>query len=204
MSRATPAWHSRALSYCATSRTKRKRCAHFFFHLFLALLWQGHDPESFFSVRLHAYPSVPICQGHEKSTEALESAIVRFPVVATLLSNSLAFDLPPAMVSHARAQPAGAFTDDASYVVSLLSELYVARSAPLWKDPASLAWLRRAIVAATLKLDDSTLEDVRVGQRVWSEGVWDRGVAPAGIIRAAFISGAFLERVPLLSSFSSS
>ncbi|GAA5880701.1 hypothetical protein JCM16303_004317 [Sporobolomyces ruberrimus] len=127
-------------------------------------------------------------ESHEKSTEALKSAILRFPMVATLLSNSLAFDLPPAMVSHRRAQPDGAFTKNPSYVLSLLSELYVARSGPLWKDPASLSWLRKAVTAATLLLDDSTLEDVQVGEKLWSKGAWDEGVAPAGIIRAAFIS----------------
>ncbi|GAA5892945.1 transcriptional repressor TCF25 family protein [Sporobolomyces salmoneus] len=127
-------------------------------------------------------------EDHEKSTEALKSAIIRFPMVATLLSNSLAFDLPPAMVSHRRAQPDGAFTKNPSYLLSLLSELYVARSAPLWKDPASLSWLRKAVTAATPLLDDSSLEDVRLGEKLWSEGAFDEGVAPAGVIRAAFIS----------------
>ncbi|GAA5950839.1 hypothetical protein JCM21900_002036 [Sporobolomyces salmonicolor] len=124
----------------------------------------------------------------EKSTEALKSAIIRFPMVATLLSNSLAFDLPPKMVSHRRAQLDGAFTKNPSYLLSLLSELYVARSAPLWKDPASLAWLRKAVSAATPSLDDSSLEDVRIGEKLWSQGPWEEGFAPAGVVRAAFIS----------------
>ncbi|GAA5927511.1 transcriptional repressor TCF25 family protein [Sporobolomyces koalae] len=128
-------------------------------------------------------------ENNDKSTAALTSAILRFPVVATLLSNSLAFDLPPALVSHRRAQPDGSFTNNPSYLVSLLSELYVARSAPLWKDPASLAWLRKTIIAATPSIDDQSLEDVQFGERVWEEGPWGaRGVAPAGVIRAAFVS----------------
>ncbi|GAA5857389.1 hypothetical protein JCM5353_004402, partial [Sporobolomyces roseus] len=127
-------------------------------------------------------------ESNEKSTEALRSAILRFPMVATLLSNSLAFDLPPAMVSNKRAQPDGAFTKNPSYLLSLLSELYVARSAPLWKDPASLSWLRKTVVTATPSLDDSSLEDVKVGQELFEKGPWDEGVAPAGVIRAAFIS----------------
>ncbi|GAA5983888.1 hypothetical protein JCM5350_007587 [Sporobolomyces pararoseus] len=127
-------------------------------------------------------------ESHEKSTEALRNAIIRFPMVATLLSNSLAFDLPPTMVSHRRAQPDGAFTKNPSYLLSLLSELYVARSAPLWKDPASLSWLRKAVTAATPLLDDSSLEDVKIGERLFDKGAWEEGVAPAGVIRAAFIS----------------
>lgn len=113
-------------------------------------------------------------------------------MVATLLSNSLAFDLPPTMVSHRRAQPDGAFTKNPSYLLSLLSELYVARSAPLWKDPASLSWLRKAVTAATPLLDDSSLEDVKIGERLFDKGAWEEGVAPAGVIRAAFISGQSL------------
>ena len=139
-------------------------------------------------------------QNNEKSTEALKSAILRFPMVATLLSNSLAFDLPPAMVSHKRAQPDGAFTKNPSYLLSLLSELYVARSAPLWKDPASLSWLRKTVVAATPELDDSSIEDVKVGQELFEKGPWDEGVAPAGVIRAAFISGSSLSSCFTLTS----
>lgn len=113
-------------------------------------------------------------------------------MVATLLSNSLAFDLPPAMVSHRRAQPDGAFTKNPSYLLSLLSELYVARSAPLWKDPASLSWLRKAVTAATPLLDDSSLEDVQLGEKLYDKGAFEQGSAPAGVIRAAFISGELL------------
>jgi hypothetical protein len=51
----------------------------------------------------------PVQNGGE-STAALVSAIVRFPMVATLLSNALAFDVPPALVSHRRAQPDGSYT----------------------------------------------------------------------------------------------
>ncbi|GAA5864219.1 hypothetical protein JCM1840_006705 [Sporobolomyces johnsonii] len=127
-------------------------------------------------------------ENNDKSTEALKSAIIRFPMVATLLSNSLAFDLPPKMVSHRRAQLDGTFTKNPSYLLSLLSELYVARSAPLWKDPASLAWLRKSVNAAAPSLDDSSLEDVRIGEKLWSQGPWEEGFAPAGVVRAAFIS----------------
>ncbi|GAA5970504.1 hypothetical protein JCM11641_007329 [Rhodosporidiobolus odoratus] len=127
---------------------------------------------------------------NDKSSTALRSAILRFPVVATLLSAALAFDLPPSMVTHKRAQPDGSFTSSPSYLLSLLSELYVIRSAPLWKDPASVAWLQKVIREAAPLLDDQTIEDVRKGERLWSEGPWEKGVAPAGIIRAAFIADA--------------
>ncbi|BGP07100.1 Transcription factor 25 [Rhodotorula toruloides] len=124
----------------------------------------------------------------DKSTAALVSAILRFPMVATLLSNALAFDVPPALVSHRRAQPDGSYTKNPSYALSLLSELYANRSAPLWKDPASTAWLRKAVVTAATMLDDQSNEDVKIGEELFSKGPFPEGYAPAGIIRAAFIS----------------
>ncbi|GAA6031122.1 hypothetical protein JCM8097_004014 [Rhodosporidiobolus ruineniae] len=153
-------------------------------------------------MRFHAYPGLAFAKAlcvrneeeeakdksGEKSLEALKSAILRFPVVATLLSNALAFDLPPAMVTHRRAQPDGSFTRNPSYLTSLLSELYVARAAPLWKDPISIAWLQKAIRAAAPLLDDRGLEDVRVGEELWEKGAWEEGTAPEGVIRAAFMS----------------
>lgn len=129
-------------------------------------------------------------------------------MVATLLSNALAFDVPPALVSHRRAQPDGSYTcvrsrsssatspdtltarsKNPSYALSLLSELYANRSAPLWKDPASTAWLRKAVVTAATMLDDQSNEDVKIGEELFSKGPFPEGYAPAGIIRAAFISG---------------
>ncbi|GAA6064435.1 hypothetical protein JCM10212_006097 [Sporobolomyces blumeae] len=129
-------------------------------------------------------------EGNEKSTEALKSAILKFPVVATLLSTSLAFDLPPSLVTLPRAQPSGAFTTSPSYLTSLLAELYVVRSGPLWKDPASLAWLRKCCNEVAGEVQNREREEVREGEKIWNEGAWDKGVAPAGVIRAAFISEA--------------
>ncbi|GJN89812.1 hypothetical protein Rhopal_002801-T1 [Rhodotorula paludigena] len=127
-------------------------------------------------------------EGDEKSTAALKSAVLRFPMVATLLSNALGFDLPPSVVTHRRAQLDGAFTKNPSYALSLLSELYVARTSALWKDPSSTAWLRKAITQAAASLDDASLEDVRIGDELFSKGAFPQGYAPAGLIRAAFIS----------------
>ncbi|GAA5821980.1 hypothetical protein JCM3770_003032 [Rhodotorula araucariae] len=123
-----------------------------------------------------------------KSTAALKSAVLRFPMVATLLSNTSAFDLPPSFVTHRRAQLDGAFTKNPSYALSLLSELYVARSSPLWKDPASAAWLRKTVAEAAPLLDDTSLEDVRAGKALFEQAPFPQGYAPAGLIRAAFIS----------------
>lgn len=134
-------------------------------------------------------------------------------MVATLLSNALAFDVPPALVSHRRAQLDGSYTcvysrsssvtspdtltirsKNPSYALSLLSELYANRSAPLWKDPASTAWLRKAVATAATMLDDQSNEDVKVGEELFSKGPFPEGYAPAGIIRAAFISGEQFRR----------
>lgn len=80
-------------------------------------------------------------------------------------------------------------SDNPSYLLSLLSSLYAVRSAPLWKDPNLLAWLQKTVNATASSLDDSSLEDVRVGEKLWREGPWEKGFAPSGIIRAAYISG---------------
>ncbi|GAA5855614.1 hypothetical protein JCM8547_001618 [Rhodosporidiobolus lusitaniae] len=157
--------------------------------------------EAYPDMRVQNYPGVwfakALCvrnqeeaakENNEKSTAALKSAILRFPLVATLLSNAVAFDLPPSLVTHRRAQPDGSFTHNPSYVLSLLSELYVARSAPLWKDPASVAWLSKTVRDAAGSIDDQSLEDVREGEWLWSEGPWGKGVAPEGVVRAAFMS----------------
>ncbi|BGP47134.1 hypothetical protein JCM10450v2_002986 [Rhodotorula kratochvilovae] len=152
-------------------------------------------------MRVHSYPGLAyakaLCIRNQeeerkaddtKSTAALKSAILRFPMVATLLSNTSAFDLPPSFVTHRRAQLDGTFTQNPSYALSLLAELYVARSAPLWKDPASTAWLRKTVAQAAPLLDDTSLEDVRVGVELFDEGPFPQGYAPAGLVRAAFIS----------------
>lgn len=83
-----------------------------------------------------------------------------------------------------------------SYLASLLAELYVARSAPLWKDPVSTAWLRKTVNEVAPLLDDRANEDVSVGEELWTKGAWPEGVAPEGVIRAAFMSGS--SRLPLL------
>ncbi|BGP54746.1 hypothetical protein JCM8202v2_002333 [Rhodotorula sphaerocarpa] len=122
------------------------------------------------------------------SSSALVSAILHFPMVATLLSNALALDLPPAMVAHKRAQLDGSYSTRPSYALSLLSELYAVRSGPLWKDPDLTAFLRQAIAKAAPLLDDRSNEDVQAGEALFSEGPFPAGHAPNGVIRAAFIS----------------
>ncbi|KAK4055535.1 hypothetical protein OIV83_000081 [Microbotryomycetes sp. JL201] len=109
----------------------------------------------------------------EKSTEALRSAILRFPMVVTLLLTALGGTIPPQLVSHRRAQ---------------VNALYSARSSPLWKPPALQTWLEKTATSAAKSLDDTSLEDVRIGQRLFDEGAFPAGTAPAGIIRAAYIA----------------
>lgn len=128
-------------------------------------------------------------QDDEKSTAALRSAILRFPMVASLLYASLGGNIPPKILSHRRAQLDGRYTTNPSYLLSLLSECYVARSSPLWKEPETLAWFQKTANAAAPSMDDSSEADVRFGERIWLEAPWEKGYAPAGIIRAAAISG---------------
>lgn len=154
-------------------------------------------------MRLSSYPGLAFAKalclrGLEKdgakttdtspATVALKHAILKFPMVVTLLSNSLGSNLPPSFVRHKRAQPDGAFTDRPSYLLSLTSELYVARSSPLWKEPPVLEWLNKTVKSLADSLDDSTIEAVKEGEVLFNEGAWDKGTAPAGVIRAAFIA----------------
>jgi hypothetical protein len=80
------------------------------------------------------------------------------------------------------------YSTNSTYLLSLLSELYVVRSTPLWKEPSTLAWFHQTALATADSLDDSSLPDVVIGERLFLQGPWETGYAPAGIIRAAFIS----------------
>ncbi|GAA5986748.1 hypothetical protein JCM10908_000879 [Rhodotorula pacifica] len=126
----------------------------------------------------------------DESIAALVSAVLRFPMVATQLSNVLAIDMPPAFITNKRAQPDGTYSAQPSYALSLLAELYAVRAGPLWKDPEATALLRRAIAKAAPLLDDQSNEDVKIGEELYSKGPFPAGHAPAGVIRAAFISDA--------------
>lgn len=156
-------------------------------------------------------------QNDSKSTAALKSAILRFPMVVPLLFSTLGGNVPPSLLTHRRAQVDGEFSyipmslslsplrltflllsNNPSYLLQLLSVLYSVRSGPLWKPPPVLAWLQKTVNAAASSLDDSSLEDVRVGEKLWSQGPWEKGVAPAGIIRAAYLAGESL--LPISSS----
>lgn len=132
-------------------------------------------------------------------------------MIVPLLMATLGGSVPPALLSHRRAQVDGEFScatlylfslwpladshcpssrsSHPSYLLQLLSALYAVRSAPLWKAPPVLAWLQKTVTATAGSLDDSSLEDVRVGERLWSSGPWEQGSAPAGVIRAASLAG---------------
>ncbi|KAM0788962.1 hypothetical protein ACM66B_003035 [Microbotryomycetes sp. NB124-2] len=152
-------------------------------------------------MRLEVYPGIAfakaLClrnveedknQNGTESTAALRSAILRFPMVVTLLLTALGGSIPPKLVSHRRAQVDGAFTNNPSYVISLLATLYSARSSPLWKPPPLQSWLEKTAAEAASSLDDTSIEDVRLGQRLYDQGAFPAGTAPAGIIRAAYIA----------------
>lgn len=145
---------------------------------------------------------------------ALVSAIVRFPMAANQLANTLAIDVPPVLITSKRAQVDGSYTcarvirfqaarpnpltsfdayapprSQPSYALSLLSELYAVRAGPLWKDPDLTAFLKAAIAKAAPSLEDKSNEDYQAGEKLFSTGPFPAGHAPAGVIRAAFISG---------------
>jgi hypothetical protein len=137
-------------------------------------------------------------------------------MIVPLLFATLGGNVPPKLLGHRRAQVDGTFTyvlsplspsqsnarfrrtssDNPSYLLSLLSSLYAVRSSPLWKEPPIFAWLQKTVAAVAPSLDDSSLEDVRIGEKLWLEGPWEQGFAPAGVIRAAYISGSSLPFLP--------
>lgn len=135
-------------------------------------------------------------QDNEKSTAALRTAILTFPMVVTLLYSALGGNLPPALQKHRRAQVDGAFSGTPTYLLSLMSSLYVHRSSPLWKEPPVFAWLKKTVESTAASLDDSSLPAVVFGEHLFIEGSWPRGLAPSGVIRAVFIA-----EVPSLRPF---
>ncbi|KAK4691433.1 transcription factor 25, partial [Phenoliferia sp. Uapishka_3] len=160
-------------------------------------------PTAYPEMRIESYPGLAyakaLClrgleeessEDDTKSTEALKSAILKFPMVVPLLFATLGGNVPPKLLSHRRAQVDGSFTDNPSYLLSLLSQLYSVRSSPLWKEPPILAWLQKTVASVAPSLDDSSLEDVRTGEKLWGEGPWPKGFAPSGVIRAAYLAGS--------------
>ncbi|SCV70554.1 BQ2448_3316 [Microbotryum intermedium] len=131
------------------------------------------------------------------ATKALTSAILRFPAVVPLLLSTLGGNVPPALISHSRAQVSGSYTTDPSYLTSLLSSLYAHRSSPLWKDPSLLSWLTSTASSIVTSLNDSSNSDVIFGEKAWSsQHAWKPNQAPEGIIRALY-----LDDVPSLRPY---
>ncbi|KAI0031531.1 transcriptional repressor TCF25-domain-containing protein, partial [Vararia minispora EC-137] len=81
----------------------------------------------------------------DEADQALREAIREWPAVVPLLADKADINLDPAVRAH------GAFkifvkdiwSNETETLLHLLANLYVARSAPLWKDPALGTWLAR-------------------------------------------------------------
>lgn len=80
-------------------------------------------PIAYPSINLESYPGLAygkaLClrnieedksQNDEKSTAALVSAIIRFPMVASLLYSTVGGNVPPKILSHRRAQVDGRYS----------------------------------------------------------------------------------------------
>lgn len=119
------------------------------------------------------------------SQVAMEAAILTFPMIAVNLLTVLGGNIPPALLSNKRTQLDSIFSTSPSYVISLLSQIYVTRSAVLWKEPTLLNWLKTTIISSAPFINDSTKAAVRQGEEFYHQGLYPTGFAPAGIIRAA-------------------
>ncbi|KDE05520.1 hypothetical protein MVLG_04113 [Microbotryum lychnidis-dioicae p1A1 Lamole] len=123
------------------------------------------------------------------ATKALASAILRFPAVVPLLLSTLGGNVPPALISHPRAQISGSYTTDPSYLTSLLASLYAHRSSPLWKDPSLLSWLTSTASSIVSSLNDLSNPNVVFSEKAWSaQHAWKTNQAPEGIIRALYLA----------------
>lgn len=88
-------------------------------------------------------------QDDTKSTAALRSAILRFPMVVPLLFASLGGNVPPKLLSHRRAQLEGSFTCVVSFFVpTYLLNFFAPQHPAVIPARAPLPTLRRPLFAS--------------------------------------------------------
>lgn len=124
------------------------------------------------------------------------------------LSDKTGFALPAAFLRTPRSIPQTTFSKDPAYILHLQSQLYVFRSADLWKEEAVAKWLETTARWCGEVLEGRTshgtpkeLEGAQA-DRQWGEeiatgdGAYGAGVAPAGILRNVFVSD-----IPAMKAF---
>ncbi|PLW43277.1 hypothetical protein PCANC_17390 [Puccinia coronata f. sp. avenae] len=127
-------------------------------------------------------------ENHDPSDFALESAILRFPQVITLLAPAIGLFLPASFERIARARVEEGYTKDgAMNMLHLKARIYVHRSSSLWKVAEASAWLRQMLERAVDKLSQSHDPDVELGSQFITNDQL-HSVAAEGIYRAALVS----------------
>jgi hypothetical protein len=76
-----------------------------------------------------------------------------------------------------------------SYILQLLSHLYVHRSDTLWKEPEVLDWLlATARSTAPLFASAPSHPDIRFGEQLWVQSLYPKNGVPEGILRHVLVS----------------
>lgn len=75
-----------------------------------------------------------------------------------------------------------------SYILQLLSAVYVHRSETLWREPEVMAWLGRTIRASGPLFSTSSHPDIQSGLQLWSQGSYPNNAVPEGILRHVLVA----------------
>ncbi|KAK9897024.1 DUF654-domain-containing protein [Cystobasidium minutum MCA 4210] len=127
-------------------------------------------------------------ESHERSTSELQRAIMRYPLVSYLLLQKLQLSIPKELAGLSNAQPESGFSSKPSYIIQLLSHLYVHRSDTLWAEPEVKDWLQQTLRTMTPLFEDSKNPHVLFGQRLWYESMYPKNAVPQGILRHVLVS----------------
>jgi hypothetical protein len=76
----------------------------------------------------------------------------------------------------------------ASYILQLLSQLYVHRSDTLWNEPEVKQWLQQTVRAVTPTFTNTSHPDVAFGLQIWRESLYPKNAVPQGILRHVLVA----------------
>lgn len=103
------------------------------------------------------------------------------------LSDKIGISLPPTFSSIDRALPRQGYLDEIGSLLHLQAQIYVHRSADLWKEPGVLAWLQSVIADTHSRLSNPDDPDVKTGTRLLRNTVVEH--VTHGIYRTVLLSG---------------
>ncbi|KAF9188886.1 Transcription factor 25 [Haplosporangium sp. Z 767] len=125
-------------------------------------------PNFAFSVAMAQFHQ-EISQGdssHEKSSKALQRAILMFPTAIPLLAEQGNFSVDAETAGEASFYP----ITDLPKVLDLYIHLFVSRNFALWKEPEVIAWLKSNIkICVQSRFNNKNDQDVKDAQAMMSE-----------------------------------